>query len=190
MSSFCSADITAATIAIDPTRRCSADDHADIKAEITKRHDEAVKRLQDWIAQVSIAAGEPRISGRRGVHGEARARCGISAGDGDQHRWQAGRVRDARCRRAENGRALFHVRCETVRSSGVVVAADRSADRGQTAAGQSDDRSRRGESEGTGSGVPRGAARDSRRGKEDAGEPGDGGRRRGGDRFAAHPAAR
>src|SRR5436305_10582153 len=27
-----------------------------IKAEITKRHDEAVKRLQDWIAQVSIAA--------------------------------------------------------------------------------------------------------------------------------------
>ena len=33
-----------------------ADDHADIKAEITKRHDEAVKRLHDWIAQVSIAA--------------------------------------------------------------------------------------------------------------------------------------
>ena len=27
-----------------------------IKAEITKRHDEAVKRLQDWIKQVSIAA--------------------------------------------------------------------------------------------------------------------------------------
>src|SRR6266699_4381656 len=31
-------------------------DHADIKGEIAKRHDEAVKRLQDWIAQVSIAA--------------------------------------------------------------------------------------------------------------------------------------
>src|SRR4029453_18270333 len=29
---------------------------ADIKTEITKRHDEAVKRLQDWIGQVSIAA--------------------------------------------------------------------------------------------------------------------------------------
>src|SRR6201988_3996264 len=27
-----------------------------VKAEITKRHDEAVKRLQDWIGQVSIAA--------------------------------------------------------------------------------------------------------------------------------------
>ena len=35
----------------------SADaDVAGIKAEITKRHDEAVKRLQDWIGQVSIAA--------------------------------------------------------------------------------------------------------------------------------------
>src|SRR3954470_21163604 len=31
-------------------------DHGDIKAEITRRHDEAVKRLQDWIAQISIAA--------------------------------------------------------------------------------------------------------------------------------------
>src|SRR5260370_39417482 len=31
-------------------------DLAEIKSEITKRHDEAVKRLQDWIGQVSIAA--------------------------------------------------------------------------------------------------------------------------------------
>src|SRR5947207_15311620 len=31
-------------------------DLACIKAEITKRHDEAVKRLQEWIGQVSIAA--------------------------------------------------------------------------------------------------------------------------------------
>jgi hypothetical protein len=31
-------------------------DIGDIKSEITKRHDEAVKRLQDWIGQVSIAA--------------------------------------------------------------------------------------------------------------------------------------
>src|SRR5712664_2550539 len=34
----------------------ATNDHADIKAEITKRRDEAVKRLHDWIAQVSIAA--------------------------------------------------------------------------------------------------------------------------------------
>jgi len=34
----------------------ATEDHSDIKAEITKRHDEAVQRLHDWIAQVSIAA--------------------------------------------------------------------------------------------------------------------------------------
>src|SRR5215208_5236597 len=33
-----------------------ADDLADIKAEVGKRHDEAVKRLQDWIKLPSIAA--------------------------------------------------------------------------------------------------------------------------------------
>jgi acetylornithine deacetylase/succinyl-diaminopimelate desuccinylase-like protein len=43
-------------LAIGTTRCLAADNHADIKAEITKRHDEAVKRLQNWIAQVSIAA--------------------------------------------------------------------------------------------------------------------------------------
>jgi acetylornithine deacetylase/succinyl-diaminopimelate desuccinylase-like protein len=34
----------------------AADDFADIKAQIAKQHDESVKRLQDWIHQVSIAA--------------------------------------------------------------------------------------------------------------------------------------
>jgi acetylornithine deacetylase/succinyl-diaminopimelate desuccinylase-like protein len=34
----------------------AADDLADIRAEVAKRHDEAVKRLQDWIALPSIAA--------------------------------------------------------------------------------------------------------------------------------------
>src|SRR5947209_4172437 len=33
-----------------------ADDLADIKAEVTKRHEEAVKRLQDWIKLPSISA--------------------------------------------------------------------------------------------------------------------------------------
>src|SRR5207253_9149228 len=33
-----------------------ADNLTDIKSEIAKRHDEAVKRLQDWIALPSIAA--------------------------------------------------------------------------------------------------------------------------------------
>src|SRR6266850_4502365 len=49
--------LVAAAVIIDPTQACLATDgFADIKTEITKRHDEAVKRLQDWIAQVSIAA--------------------------------------------------------------------------------------------------------------------------------------
>ncbi|HEX2834663.1 MAG TPA: M20/M25/M40 family metallo-hydrolase [Thermoanaerobaculia bacterium] len=34
----------------------AADDLADIRAEVTKRHDEAVRRLHDWIALPSIAA--------------------------------------------------------------------------------------------------------------------------------------
>src|SRR3954467_8870802 len=36
--------------------RAADNDFSDIKIEITKRHDEAVQRLHDWIAQVSIAA--------------------------------------------------------------------------------------------------------------------------------------
>jgi len=34
----------------------AADDLSDVRAEVAKRHDEAVKRLQDWIALPSIAA--------------------------------------------------------------------------------------------------------------------------------------
>src|SRR5438477_10727959 len=45
------------SLAISTVRCFSADaDLNSIKAEITKHHDEAVKRLHDWIAQVSIAA--------------------------------------------------------------------------------------------------------------------------------------
>jgi hypothetical protein len=36
--------------------QAAQDDFADIKTQITKQHDESVKRLQDWIGQVSIAA--------------------------------------------------------------------------------------------------------------------------------------
>jgi hypothetical protein len=41
---------------ISAHRLIAADDLGGIKTEITKRHDEALKRLQDWIGQVSIAA--------------------------------------------------------------------------------------------------------------------------------------
>ena len=40
----------------DQPARSAENEFADIGAEITNRHDEAVKRLQDWIHQVSIAA--------------------------------------------------------------------------------------------------------------------------------------
>jgi acetylornithine deacetylase/succinyl-diaminopimelate desuccinylase-like protein len=45
-----------AIITTGPSSYSAETDLADIKAEITKRHDEAVKRLHDWIAQISIAA--------------------------------------------------------------------------------------------------------------------------------------
>src|SRR5438094_195153 len=50
--------VIASTVLAFASLYCAAtpDDLADIKTEITKRHDEAVKRLQDWIGQVSIAA--------------------------------------------------------------------------------------------------------------------------------------
>jgi acetylornithine deacetylase/succinyl-diaminopimelate desuccinylase-like protein len=48
--------IVIATLALLAHSHAFADDFADIKREIAKRHDEAVKRLQDWIALPSIAA--------------------------------------------------------------------------------------------------------------------------------------
>ena len=46
----------AAALAALTAFSAAADDFADIRKEIAKRHDEAVKRLQDWIALPSIAA--------------------------------------------------------------------------------------------------------------------------------------
>ena len=47
------AAIACASLLSIPAR---ADDLADVKREVTKRHDEAVKRLRDWIAAPAIAA--------------------------------------------------------------------------------------------------------------------------------------
>src|SRR5690242_21179927 len=46
----------AALALVAGAHRAAADDLADIRSEIAKRHNEAVKRLQDWIALPSIAA--------------------------------------------------------------------------------------------------------------------------------------
>lgn len=54
---FLIAAIAAAASATSNQHAWAAENEfADIKAAITKQHDEAVKRLQDWIHQVSIAA--------------------------------------------------------------------------------------------------------------------------------------
>ncbi|GAC1428674.1 MAG: M20/M25/M40 family metallo-hydrolase [Thermoanaerobaculia bacterium] len=47
--------MSAAVAVVSPSHAATADT-TDVKREITKRHDEAVKRLQDWIALPSIAA--------------------------------------------------------------------------------------------------------------------------------------
>src|SRR6185503_19763904 len=39
-----------------PLAYSAGNDISDVKAQVAKQHDEAVKRLQDWIKQVSIAA--------------------------------------------------------------------------------------------------------------------------------------
>ncbi len=62
---------------------CAADnDSSAIKVEVAKRHDEAVKRLQDWIRQVSIAA-ENRGYPEGAEYMSKLARCRISVRDGD-----------------------------------------------------------------------------------------------------------
>jgi acetylornithine deacetylase/succinyl-diaminopimelate desuccinylase-like protein len=50
--------VIAGVVAISGIQRVwsAGEEFADIKAQVAKQHDEAVKRLQDWIHQVSIAA--------------------------------------------------------------------------------------------------------------------------------------
>ncbi|MBA2242016.1 MAG: M20/M25/M40 family metallo-hydrolase [Chthoniobacterales bacterium] len=55
-SRFSAAFVAFAILTMAPSSYAADEDLAPIKAEVAKRHDEAVKRLQDWIKQVSIAA--------------------------------------------------------------------------------------------------------------------------------------
>ncbi len=55
-TSFVAASISAAFLLCLPSAWSAASDYADVKAQIAKQHDEAVKRLQDWIKLPSIAA--------------------------------------------------------------------------------------------------------------------------------------
>jgi len=174
------------------TRCCvtAADDHADIKAEITKRHDEAIKRLQYWIGQVSIAAEN------RGYPEGAEYMAKLARDAGFQ---QATVINtdgkpgvfatlDAGAPKTVGLYLMYDVKqfdpAEWSSPPTEALMVDKPP------LGKVDDRSRRSEPEGTGSSVPGRFARNSQRGKENAGESGAGRRRRGGDWFAAHPAAR
>jgi len=55
-SSHAAVFVAFSVLAFTSVSRSADNDLAPIKTEITKRHDEAVTRLQDWIKQVSIAA--------------------------------------------------------------------------------------------------------------------------------------
>jgi acetylornithine deacetylase/succinyl-diaminopimelate desuccinylase-like protein len=55
-SSLAAVFVAFSVLAFTSVSRSADNDLAPIRTEITKRHDEAVKRLQDWIKQVSIAA--------------------------------------------------------------------------------------------------------------------------------------
>ena len=121
-----------AGITITPSLSYSAEaDLKDIKSEITKRHDEAVKRLQDWIAQVSIAAED------RGYPEGAQYMAKLARDAGFQ---QATVINtdgkpgvfatlDAGAPKTV-GLYFMYVRRKTVRSGGMDVAAYRSANRG------------------------------------------------------------
>jgi len=168
----------------------ATDEHADIKAEITKRHDEAVKRLQDWIAQVSIAAED------RGYPEGAEYMAKLARDAGFQNatvihtdgKPGVFATLDAGAPKTVGLYFMYDVKqfdpAEWSSPPTEALMVDKPP------LGKVDDRSRRSEPEGTGSSVPGRFARNSQRGKENAGESGAGRRRRGGDWFAAHPAAR
>ena len=76
-------------------------------AQIAAQHDATVKMLQDWIALPSIAAENRNYPQGAGVHGEARARRGLPARRGRPDRRQAGRLRHARRRRANDWLGIY-----------------------------------------------------------------------------------
>ena len=110
--------------------RAAEDDLAAIKSEISKRHGEAVKRLQDWIGQVSIAAEN------RGYPEGAEYMAKLARDAGFQQvtvintDGKPGVFATLDAGAPKTVGLLLHVRRKTVRPVRVVVAADGSADRG------------------------------------------------------------
>jgi hypothetical protein len=106
------------------------EDLAAIKSEITKRRDEAVKRLQDWIGQVSIAAENRDYPEGADYMAKLARDAGFQQAKVINTDGKPGVFATLDAGAPKNRRTLFHVRCKTVRSSRMDVAADRSAPRG------------------------------------------------------------
>ena len=101
-----------------------------IKAEVTKRHDEAVKRLQDWIKLPSIAAED--LNSKEGAEYMAKLAkdAGFQKAEVIQTDGKPGVFATLGCGGEKHGGALFHVRREAVRSGGVEDGA--AAERGRS----------------------------------------------------------
>ena len=178
--------IVIAAIAIFAASFSYADDLGDIRAEVGKRHGEAVKRLQDWIALPSIAAENRNYPRARSTWRSSRSDAGFQQATVRRHRRQAGRLRHARRRRAKTVGLYFMYDVKQFDPAEWTSPPLEARIVDKPGLGKVDRRPRRGEPEGPGGGVPRRAARHPRRRQEDAGEPGAGRRGRGGDRLAAH----
>src|SRR5882762_9871171 len=149
-------------------------DLAGVKAEIAKRHDEAVNRLQDWIGQVSIAAEN------RGYPEGAEYMAKLARDAGFQ---QATVINtdgkpgvfatlDAGAPKTVGLYFMYDVKQFDPAEWTSPPAEARIVDKpplGRVIVGRG-----AGEPERTGSSVPCGAACHSRRGQETAGKPGDG----------------
>ena len=103
---------------------------------------------------------ESQLPGGRGVHGAAGARRRLPAGDGHRDRRRAGRLRDARRRRARRRSGIYFMYdVKQFDPAEWTLAAARGAARRQAGRRQGDRRPRRGQSEGARVGVSGGASR-------------------------------
>ena len=85
------------------------DDLAPIRAEITKRHDETVQRLQTWIRQPSIAAENRGMNEGCDLTMRMLRDAGFQQVTKSPHRRPARNLRHAGRGRAQNSWSLLHV---------------------------------------------------------------------------------
>ena len=127
-----------------------------LQQAVKAAHGANVQRLREWIAYPTIAAEKVNVDGGAEYMRKLLLDAGFQQAKIIPTSGVPGRVRDARRRRSDHARHLFHVRRQAVRPQGMVVAAARGAD-GRPARGQGDHGPRRGQPEGAGNGLPVGA---------------------------------